>query len=229
MAGYGISSIPVYLPALLAWVEQGGIAAVANIRGGGEYGKRWHDAGRLLDKQNTFDDFIAAAEYLKAEGIAAADGLAIQGESNGGLLVGAVVNQRPELFAAALPGVGVMDMLRFDRFTGGALWVSEFGDPANVADFRNLLGYSPYHNIRPGQAYPAILVTTADTDDRVVPAHSFKYVAALQAAGLGERPRLLRVDIRAGHGAGKPLDKALDEVADLWAFAARWTGLATLA
>lgn len=223
--GYGISAVPVYLPTQLAWVEQGGVVAVANIRGGGEYGKGWHDAGRLLNKQNTFDDFIAAAEYLKAEGIAAADGLAIQGESNGGLLVGAVVNQRPDLFAAALPGVGVMDMLRFDRFTGGALWVSEFGDPAHEADFRNLLGYSPLHNIRPGQAYPAILVTTADTDDRVVPAHSFKYVAALQAADLGERPRLLRVDVRAGHGAGKPLDKVIEEVADMWAFAARWTGL----
>ncbi|BBK42584.1 prolyl endopeptidase [Allostella vacuolata] len=223
--GYGISVMPAYSPAHLAWVEQGGILAVANIRGGGEYGRGWHDAGRLLHKQNSFDDFIAAAEYLKAEGIAAPDGLVIQGESNGGLLVGAVVNQRPELFAAALPGVGVMDMLRFDRFTAGRLWVGEFGDPANAADFRNLLAYSPCHTIRPGRPYPAILATTADTDDRVVPAHSFKYVAALQAADLGDRPRLLRVDTRAGHGAGKPIGKVIEEVADMWAFAARWTGL----
>lgn len=223
--GYGISNVPVYSPAQLAWVEQGGVFAVANVRGGGEYGKAWHDAGRLFDKQNSFDDFIAAGESLKAAGIASPDGLAIHGESNGGLLVGAVVNQRPDLFAAALAGVGVMDMLRFDRFTGGALWVGEFGDPADEAAFRNLLGYSPYHNVRAGRAYPAILVTTADADDRVVPAHSFKYVAALQAADLGERPRLIRIDTRAGHGGGKPMDKALDEIADMWAFAARWTKL----
>jgi prolyl oligopeptidase len=224
--GYGISTVPIYAPALLAWVERGGVVAVANIRGGGEYGKAWHDAGRLLEKQNSFDDVIAAGEYLKAEGIAAPDGLAIQGSSNGGMLVGAVVNQRPDLFAAALPGVGVLDMLRFDRFTGGRLWISEFGDPATEADFHNLLGYSPYHNVRAGTAYPAILVTTADTDDRVVPAHSFKYVAALQAADLGDRPRLLRVDTRAGHGAGKPTPKVIEEITDMWAFAAHWTGLA---
>lgn len=225
--GYGISIVPVYSPAFLAWAERGGVVAVANVRGGGEYGKAWHDAGRLLNKQNSFDDVIAAAAHLTAEGIAAPEGLAIQGESNGGLLVGAVVNQRPGLFAAALPGVGVMDMLRFDRFTGGQLWVSEFGDPADETDFRNLLGYSPYHNIRDGEGYPAILATTADTDDRVVPAHSFKYVAALQAADLGDRPRLLRIDSRAGHGAGKPIAKVIEEVADMWAFAARWTGLAS--
>jgi prolyl oligopeptidase len=224
--GYGISVVPLYSPAILAWVERGGVVAVANIRGGGEYGKAWHDAGRLLAKQNSFDDVIAAGEYLKAEGIAAADGLAIQGSSNGGLIVGAVVNQRPDLFAAALPGVGVMDMLRFDRFTGGRLWVSEFGDPGNEADFRNLLSYSPYHTIRAGTAYPAILVTTADMDDRVVPAHSFKYVAALQAADPGGRPHLLRVDASAGHGAGKPTNRVIEEIADMWAFAARWTGLA---
>jgi prolyl oligopeptidase len=224
--GYGISMVPVFSPALLAWVERGGVVAVANIRGGGEYGKAWHDAGRLLHKQNSFDDVIAAAEYLKAEGIAAPDGLAIQGSSNGGLIVGAVVNQRPDLFAAALPGVGVMDMLRFDRFTGGPLWISEFGDPADGRQFANLLCISPYHNIRSGTAYPAILVTTAETDDRVVPAHSFKYAAALQAADLGDRPRLLRIDARAGHGAGKPLHQVIEEIADLWTFAARWTGLA---
>jgi prolyl oligopeptidase len=223
--GYAISMIPFYSPAALAWVEQGGIFAVANIRGGGEYGKRWHDAGRRENKQNVFDDFIAAGEYLKAEGITPSDGLAIQGESNGGLLVGAVVNQRPDLFAAALPGVGVMDMLRFHRFTGGQLWMQDFGDPAKEEDFRHLLSYSPYHNVRANGTYPAILVTTADTDDRVVPGHSFKYVAALQAADLGARPRLLRVDTRSGHGAGKPTDKVIEEFADMWAFAARWTGL----
>jgi prolyl oligopeptidase len=224
--GYGISVVPMYSPAILAWVERGGVVAVANIRGGGEYGRAWHDAGRLLAKQNSFDDVIAAGEYLKTEGIAAPDGLAIQGSSNGGLIVGAVVNQRPDLFAAALPGVGVMDMLRFDRFTGGRFWIGEFGDPANETDFWNLLGYSPYHNVRSGVAYPAILVTTADADDRVVPAHSFKYVAALQAADIGDRPRLLRIDTRAGHGTGKPIPQLIEELTDMLAFAARWTGLA---
>ncbi len=223
--GYAISMIPFYSPASLAWVEQGGVFAVANIRGGGEYGKAWHDAGRRQNKQNVFDDFIAAGEYLKAEGITSPDGLAIQGESNGGLLVGAVVNQRPDLFAAALPGVGVMDMLRFPQFSGGQLWIQDFGDPAKEDDFRNLLSYSPYHNIQAGVTYPAILATTADTDDRVVPGHSFKYVAALQAADLGARPRLLRIETRAGHGAGKPTTKIIEELADMWAFAARWTGL----
>ncbi len=227
--GFGISMVPYYSPAVLAWVEAGGAYAVANLRGGGEYGKAWHEAGRLANKQNVFDDFIAAAEYLKSEGIASAEGLAIQGESNGGLLVAAVVNQRPELFAAALAGVGVMDMLRFARFTNGQFWIGDYGDPEKEADFRNLLSYSPCHTIRSGTSYPAILVTTADTDDRVVPAHSFKYAAALQATDLGDRPRVLRVDTRAGHGAGKPMGKALDEMADLWAFAAGWTGLKTQA
>jgi prolyl oligopeptidase len=224
--GYGISVLPMYSPAILAWVERGGVVAVPNIRGGGEYGRARHDAGRLHAKQNSFDDVIAAGEYLAAEGIATPDGLAIQGSSNGGLVVGAAVNQRPDLFAAALPGVGVMDMLRFDWFTGGRFWIGEFGDPANEADFRNLLSYSPYHNIRAGAVYPAILVTTADADDRVVPAHSFKYVAALQAADLGDRPRLLRIDTRAGHGTGKPIPQLIEELTDMLAFAARWTGLA---
>ncbi|WP_276606163.1 prolyl oligopeptidase family serine peptidase [Paracoccus liaowanqingii] len=223
--GFGISMVPYFSPAVLSWVEAGGTYAVANLRGGGEYGKAWHDAGRLANKQNVFDDFIAAAEYLKTEGIASAEGLAVQGESNGGLLVAAVVNQRPELFAAAMAGVGVMDMLRFARFTNGQFWTSDFGDPGQEADFRNLLSYSPYHTIRPGVPYPAILVSTADTDDRVVPAHSFKYTAALQNADLGDRPQILRVETKAGHGAGKPVGQALDEIADLWAFAARWTGL----
>lgn len=223
--GFGISMVPFYSPAAMAWVEQGGIYAVANIRGGGEYGKAWHDAGRGKKKQNTFDDFIAAGEFLKREGITSQEGLAIHGESNGGLLIGAVVNQRPDLYAAAILGVGVLDMLRFDRFTGGQLWTQEFGYPDVEADFQNLLAYSPLHNIRSGVTYPAILVTTADTDDRVVPAHSFKYVAALQASELGARPHLLRVETRSGHGSGKPTDKAIEEIADMWAFAAYWTGL----
>lgn len=223
--GFGISMVPFYSPAAMAWVEQGGVYAVANIRGGGEYGKAWHDAGRGQKKQNCFDDFIAAGEFLKQEGITSPEGLAIQGESNGGLLIGAVVNQRPDLFAAAIPSVGVLDMLRFERFTGGQLWTQEFGRPDVESDFHNLLAYSPLHNIQSGTAYPAILVTTADTDDRVVPAHSFKYVATLQASDLGARPHLLRVESRAGHGSGKPTDKAIEEIADMWAFAAHWTGL----
>lgn len=223
--GYGLVDPPGFMPDRLAWVEQGGVFAITNIRGGGEYGKAWHEAGRRQNKQNVFDDFIAAGEYLKAQGITSQDGLAIQGASNGGLLIGAVVNQRPDLFAAALAQVGVMDMLRFDQFTAGKLWVDEFGSPAREADFRNLLKYSPYHNIQSGKAYPAILATTADTDDRVVPGHSFKYVAALQAADIGPKPHLVRIETRAGHGAGKPTDKIIDETADMWAFAAKWTGL----
>lgn len=223
--GFGIPLPPTFLPGYLGWVEQGGVFALANIRGGSEYGKAWHEAGRRQNKQNVFDDFIAAGEYLKAQGITPQDGLAIQGESNGGLLIGAVVNQRPGLFAAALPQVGVMDMLRFDQFTSGKTWVEEFGSPAREADFRNLLSYSPYHNIQSGKAYPAILATTADTDDRVVPGHTFKYVAALQAADIGSKPHLVRIETRAGHGAGKPTDKIIEETADMWAFAAHWTGL----
>ncbi|SCW54514.1 prolyl oligopeptidase [Sphingobium faniae] len=223
--GFNITLTPGYSATRMAWLEQGGAYAIAALRGGGEYGKAWHDAGRLANKQNAFDDFIAAAEYLKANGFTPRDGLAIEGRSNGGLLVGAVVNQRPDLFEAALPAVGVMDMLRFDRFTAGRYWVDDYGSPANEADFHLLYGYSPYHNIRSGKDYPAILVTTADTDDRVVPAHSFKYAAALQAADLGVRPRLLRVESRAGHGMGKPVDKLIDEYADSYAFAARFAGL----
>lgn len=223
--GFRISTIPFYSPSHLAWIEQGGVFAVANIRGGGEYGAAWHNDGRLDKRQNAFDDFIAAGEYLQAEDITSPDGLAIHGESNGGLLVGAVVNQRPDLFAAALPGVGVMDMLRFTKFTGGQLWVGDFGDPANEDAFRTLLAYSPYHTIADGEEYPAILATTADTDDRVVPGHTFKYMAALQAADIGPRPHLVRVETRAGHGAGTPTDKMIAETADRWAFAAHWTGL----
>ncbi|QQV78260.1 S9 family peptidase [Sphingomonas aliaeris] len=223
--GFNISTTPSFSATRLVWMEQGGVLAVANIRGGGEYGKTWHDGGRLANKQNVFDDFIAAGEYLKAQGITTKDGLAIQGGSNGGLLVGAVTNQRPDLFAAALPAVGVMDMLRFDRFTAGRYWVDDYGYPSKEADFRTLYSYSPYHNIKGGRAYPAILVATADTDDRVVPGHSFKYTAALQAADIGDKPHLARIETRAGHGSGKPTDKVIEEAADNWAFAAKWTGL----
>jgi prolyl oligopeptidase len=223
--GFALSEPPAFSPDRLAWVEQGGVFAIAHIRGGNEYGKAWHEAGRRQNKQNGFDDFIAAGEYLKAQGIASPDGLAIDGASNGGLLIGAVVNQRPDLFVAALAQVGVMDMLRFDKFTGGKLWVDEYGSVAQEADFRNLLKYSPYHNIQSGKAYPAILATTADTDDRVVPGHSFKYVAALQAADIGPKLHLVRIETRAGHGAGKPTHKIIEETADMWAFAAYWTGL----
>ncbi|PYE41342.1 prolyl oligopeptidase [Rhizobium sp. PP-F2F-G20b] len=225
--GFGISQIPFYNPIQLAWVEQGGVLAVANIRGGGEYGKAWHRAGQLENKQNSFDDFIAAAEFLKRTGVTSPDGLAIQGESNGGLLVAAVTNKRPDLFDVALPGVAVTDMLRYDRFTGGGLWKGEFGSPAEERHFHNLMSYSPYHTIRQGKDYPAILATTADADDRVVPAHTFKYIAALQSADLGEKPRLVRIETRAGHGAGMPIDKVIAQHADMWAFAAYWTGLKT--
>ena len=223
--GFNVSQSPGFSPTRLAWVEQGGVLAIASLRGGGEFGPRWHDAGRLSNKQNVFDDFIAAAEFLKARGYTGPDQLAIEGRSNGGLLVGAVVNQRPDLFAAALPAVGVMDMLRFDRFTAGRLWVDDYGHPDREPDFRTLLAYSPYHNIRPGASYPAILISTADMDDRVVPGHSFKYAAALQNADVGGKPRLLRVDSQAGHGAGKPTDKLIAEYTDMYSFIAYWTGL----
>jgi prolyl oligopeptidase len=223
--GFNISMTPGFSPAILNWMEMGGVYAVANLRGGGEYGKLWHEAGRLERKQNVFDDFIAAGDYLISSGISAKGRLAAMGRSNGGLLVGAVVNQRPDLFAAANPAVGVMDMLRFTRFTAGRYWVDDYGDPAKEADFRILRSYSPYHNIRSGVDYPAIMVTTADTDDRVVPGHSFKYAAALQAAKIGPRPHLIRIETRAGHGSGKPTDKLIDEYADLWAFLGHWTGM----
>jgi prolyl oligopeptidase len=223
--GFDISVVPAFQPRWMTWVDMGGVLAVANIRGGGEYGKAWHDAGRLLNKQNVFDDFIAAAEHLIAAGVTTNRQLAIEGRSNGGLLVGAVMNQRPDLFAAGLPGVGVMDMLRFDRFTAGRYWVDDYGYPNREEDFRNLRAYSPYHNIRNGADYPAVLVTTADTDDRVVPGHSFKYIAALQAADAGSQPHLIRIETRAGHGSGKPTDKQIEEYGDMYAFIARHTGL----
>ena len=223
--GFNISSVPVFQPRWMTWVDMGGVLAVANLRGGGEYGQAWHDAGRRANKQNVFDDFIAAAEHLIAGGITTSERLAIEGRSNGGLLVGAVINQRPDLFAAALPAVGVMDMLRFDRFTAGRYWVDDYGYPDREEDFRILRAYSPYHNIRSGADYPAVLVTTADTDDRVVPGHSFKYISALQAADAGDEPHLIRIETRAGHGSGKPTDKQIEEYGDMYAFAAHHTGM----
>jgi prolyl oligopeptidase len=225
--GFDISLTPGFSAVRMAWLEAGGAFALANLRGGGEYGKAWHDAGRLGNKQNVFDDFIAAGEYLIAQGITPKDGLTVQGGSNGGLLVGAVVNQRPDLFAAGNAAVGVMDMLRFDRFTAGRYWVDDYGYPSKEADWRVLRAYSPYHNIKVGVDYPAMLVTTADTDDRVVPGHSFKYTAALQAAKAGTRPHLIRIETRAGHGSGKPTDKVVAENADILAFLAQWSGLRT--
>lgn len=223
--GFNISLTPWFSATTMAWLESGGAYAVANLRGGGEYGDAWHDAGRRARKQNVFDDFIAAGEWLKANGVTPPDGLAIEGASNGGLLVGAVTNQRPDLFAAANPGVGVMDMLRFDRFTAGRYWVDDYGYPDRQDDWRVLRAYSPYHNVRSGVDYPAVLVTTADTDDRVVPGHSFKYAAALQTAPIGAKPHLIRIETRAGHGSGKPVAKVIEEAADVQAFLAHWTGL----
>jgi prolyl oligopeptidase len=223
--GFGVSLTPSFSVTRLAWLELGGVLVVANLRGGGEYGRAWHDAGRLAHKQNVFDDFIAAAQQLIDLGWASPATLAIQGGSNGGLLVGAVANQRPELFAAALPAVGVMDMLRFDRFTAGRFWVDDYGRPDDPAMFDVLRSYSPLHNIPDTDGYPAMLITTADTDDRVVPGHSFKFAAALQAAHGGPAPRLIRIETRAGHGAGTPVSKVIEETADLWAFAAFHTGL----
>jgi prolyl oligopeptidase len=223
--GFNISSLPGYSPTRMAWIQSGGVFAVANLRGGGEYGKPWHDAGRLLNKQNVFDDFIAAGEYLVAKGITTKGKLAVEGRSNGGLLVGAVVNQRPDLFAAGHAAVGVMDMLRFDRFTAGRYWVDDYGYPNKEADFKNLLTYSPYHNIKTGVEYPAVIVSTADTDDRVVPGHSFKYTAALQAADTGTKPKIIRIETRAGHGSGKPTDKLIEEYSEIYAFLAKWTGM----
>ena len=223
--GFSVSQTPGYSPTRMAWLQAGGVYVVANLRGGDEYGTAWHDAGRRANKQNVFDDCIAAGEYLIAEGITGRGQLAVEGRSNGGLLVGAVVNQRPDLFAAALPGVGVMDMLRFNRFTAGRYWTDDYGDPGVEADFNVLRAYSPYHNVRDGVDYPAIMVTTADTDDRVVPGHSFKYAAALQAAHIGDKPHLIRIETRAGHGSGKPVAKIVEEFSDMYAFVARWTGL----
>jgi prolyl oligopeptidase len=216
--GFDISLTPSFSITRLAWMEMGGIYAVANLRGGGEYGQEWHKAGTKLQKQNVFDDFIAAAEYLIAEDYTTQSKLAIFGGSNGGLLVGAVTNQRPDLFGAAIPAVGVMDMLRFQEFTAGRFWVDDYGSSADPEEFKALRAYSPYHNVKEGTEYPAVLVTTADTDDRVVPGHSFKYAAALQNAQGGSAPVLIRIETRAGHGSGKPTEMVIEEYADSWAF-----------
>ena len=219
--GFNISLTPSFSPSRLAWLEMGGIYAQVNLRGGGEYGQAWHEAGMKERKQNVFDDCIGAAEYLVKEGWTKSSRMALMGGSNGGLLVGAVINQRPDLFACAIPQVGVMDMLRFHKFTIGWAWQEEYGSPDAAADFAVLRAYSPLHTLRAGTRYPATLVMTGDHDDRVFPAHSFKYAAELQHLQQGEAPVLLRVDRRAGHGAGKPTLKALDETADAYAFMAQ--------
>ncbi len=218
--GFNISLTPRFSVTRLSWMEMGGVFAMANLRGGGEYGKKWHDQGKKTHKQNVFDDFISAAEWLIANDYTNTDKLAIQGGSNGGLLVGAVMTQRPELFAAALPAVGVMDMLRFHKFTSGRYWVDDYGSADDAEEFKVLYAYSPYHNIKPGVRYPATLVTTADTDDRVVPGHSFKFAAALQKAHQGDEPVMIRIETRAGHGGGKPTALRIEEAADQWAFLA---------
>ncbi len=217
--GFNVSLTPFFSVSNLAWLEMGGVYAIANLRGGGEYGQAWHEAGMKLKKQNVFDDFIAAAQWLIAENYTSSAKLAIEGGSNGGLLVGAVMTQRPELFGAALPAVGVMDMLRFHKFTIGWAWQGEYGDvEKSEAEFKALYAYSPLHNLKPGTRYPATMVTTADHDDRVVPAHSFKFAAALQKAHKGDNPVLIRIATKAGHGAGKPTAKVIEEAADKWAF-----------
>ena len=216
--GFNISLTPSFSVSRLAWMEMGGVFAMPNLRGGGEYGEEWHVAGKLNDKQNVFDDFIAAAEWLIANKYTSTKKLAIQGRSNGGLLVGACMAQRPDLYGACLPGVGVMDMLRFHQFTAGRFWVDEYGSADDASVFPALLAYSPYHNLKPNTAYPATMVTTADTDDRVVPGHSFKFAAALQNAHAGDAPVMIRIETKAGHGAGKPTSKMIEEVADEWAF-----------
>jgi prolyl oligopeptidase len=219
--GFNISLTPRFSVSRLAWMEMGGVFAMPNLRGGGEYGEPWHKAGTKLNKQNVFDDFIAAGEWLIENKYTSSHKLAIQGGSNGGLLVGACLTQRPDLFAACLPAVGVMDMLRFHQFTAGRFWVDDYGSADDPEEFQALLKYSPYHNLEGGVQYPATLITTADTDDRVVPGHSFKFAAMIQACQSGTNPTLIRIETRAGHGAGKPTAKIIEEVADQWAFLAK--------
>ncbi|QYX33904.1 prolyl oligopeptidase family serine peptidase [Sphaerospermopsis torques-reginae] len=222
--GFNVSLTPNFSVSLLVWMEMGGVYAVPNLRGGGEYGEEWHQAGMKEKKQNVFDDFIAAAEWLISNNYTQPQKLAIGGGSNGGLLVGACMTQRPELFAAALPAVGVMDMLRFHQFTIGWAWVAEYGSSENAEEFQTLYAYSPLHNLKPGTAYPATLITTADHDDRVVPAHSFKFAATLQECHVGDVPVLIRIETKAGHGAGKPTAKIIEEAADKWGFLVRVLG-----
>jgi len=224
--GFDISLTPGYSPAAIAFMERGGVYVVANLRGGGEYGDTWHVAGTKLNKQNVFDDFIAVSEDLITQGVTVKKRIAIAGGSNGGLLVGACSTQRPDLYGAAIPAVGVLDMLRFHLFTIGWAWQSDYGNIDNEDEFRAVLAYSPYHTLVSGSSYPATLITTSDHDDRVVPAHSFKYAAALQyAQNLDAAPTLIRIETQAGHGAGKPISKVLDEQADVFAFVAEHIGM----
>ena len=228
LTGYGGFRIPLtpsFSVSNAVWLENGGVLAIPNLRGGGEFGEAWHLAGTKDRKQNVFDDFVAAGEFLIREGYTSPKKLAIGGGSNGGLLVGAVINQRPDLFAAAIPAVGVMDMLRFHKFTIGSAWTFDYGSSDDAGQFKSLLAYSPLHNVKPGTRYPATLVTTGDHDDRVVPGHSFKYAAALQAAQAGDAPVLIRVETRAGHGAGKPTSMVIEEQADRWAFIMEHLGM----
>ncbi|GAB4560105.1 MAG: prolyl oligopeptidase family serine peptidase [Haliangiales bacterium] len=222
--GFNVSLTPGFNVARAMWLKMGGVLAIPNLRGGGEYGKSWHLAGTKLQKQNVFDDFIAAAEWLIANKYTSSEKLAIEGRSNGGLLVGAAMTQRPDLFAVALPAVGVMDMLRFHKFTIGWAWIDDYGSSDNPDEFKALYAYSPYHNLEPA-SYPATLVTTADHDDRVVPGHSFKFTAALQAAQQGPKPTLARIETKAGHGSGKPTSMRIAEATDILAFTAAQLGL----
>jgi prolyl oligopeptidase len=216
--GFNVSLSPYFSTSNLILLENGGVYAMPNLRGGGEYGEKWHQAGMLLNKQNVFDDFIAAGEYLIKEGYTSKEKLAIAGGSNGGLLVGAAMTQRPDLFAVAFPAVGVMDMLRYHKFTVGKGWIPEYGSADDSKYFEYLKSYSPLHNLKPGVKYPATMVTTADHDDRVVPAHSFKFAAQLQKSHVGDNPVLIRIETDAGHGAGKPTSKIIEEQADMWSF-----------
>ena len=223
--GFNISLSPAFSVGNLVWMEMGGVYAQPNLRGGGEYGEEWHQGGMKLRKQNVFDDFIAAAQWLIDNKYTSTPKLAIGGGSNGGLLVGAALTQRPDLFGAALPAVGVMDMLRFQTFTIGWAWVSDYGSSENAEEFKALYAYSPLHNIKPGTSYPPTMITTADHDDRVWPGHSFKFAAALQAAQAGDAPILIRIETKAGHGAGKPTSKIIEEAADRWAFLVKTLGM----
>jgi prolyl oligopeptidase len=216
--GFNISLTPSFSIPPSYFVQQGGVYVVANLRGGGEFGESWHQGGMLEHKQNVFDDFISAAEFLIEKGITTSEKLAIHGRSNGGLLVGACMTQRPELYKVALPGVGVLDMLRYHKFTVGWGWAVEYGSSDNQNDFNYLIKYSPLHNVKMGTKYPATMVTTADHDDRVVPAHSFKFASTLQENNNGENPILIRIDVQAGHGAGKPISKQIDEWTDVFSF-----------
>ena len=217
--GFNISILPSFSKAYLAWMNQGGLVAVANLRGGSEYGDIWHEGGMLLNKQNVFDDFAYAAKYLHSNNLGSSQSTAIQGRSNGGLLVGATMLQNPKLFKVAIPQVGVMDMLRFSKFTIGWAWESDYGSVDNKEEFFNLLSYSPYHNIKEGECYPPTLITTANRDDRVVPSHSYKFAARLQEMQGCKNPVLLRVETRAGHGSGTPRSKRIEEIADVYGYA----------